>query len=371
MRVLLTTDTIGGVWTYTRELSEGLLRRGACVALVSFGRAPSAEQAQWCAAAVAQHPSTFHYTASTAPLEWMPGNEAAYGEGAELLLQVEREFRPDVLHSNQFCYGSLPSKIPKLVVAHSDVLSWSSACRSNGIEQDEWLARYRAMVQQGLLGADALVAPTHWMLGALAKNFCLPSAVAVIENGRTVPRNPGGARRLQAVTAGRLWDEGKNLVLLSAVKSRVPLLVAGEAGSPAPPVRFNPVFLGALSEERVLALFRESAIYVCPSVYEPFGLAPLEAALCGCAVLANDIASLREVWGDAASYFEDAASLGDLLATLADNPEALKRCQDRSRRRALFWTGMRMTHRYLELYQQLVAQSNGEEAHLEAELSFG
>jgi len=37
--------------------------------------------------------------------------------------------------------------------------------------------------------------------------------------------------------------------------------------------------------------------------YEPFGLAPLEAALSRCAIVANDIPSLREVWGSAAMYF--------------------------------------------------------------------
>ena len=43
--------------------------------------------------------------------------------------------------------------------------------------------------------------------------------------------------------------------------------------------------LGRLSEYELLQFFRESSIYICTSRYEPFGLAPLEAALCGCAVL--------------------------------------------------------------------------------------
>ena len=48
MRVLLTTDTIGGVWTFSRELTAELLHLGHSVALVSVGRPPSTEQLAWC-----------------------------------------------------------------------------------------------------------------------------------------------------------------------------------------------------------------------------------------------------------------------------------------------------------------------------------
>ena len=44
MHVLITADTVGGVWTYTRELACGLLHRGHRVTLVSFGRIPSPAQ---------------------------------------------------------------------------------------------------------------------------------------------------------------------------------------------------------------------------------------------------------------------------------------------------------------------------------------
>ena len=44
MRALVTADTVGGVWTYTRELVTGLSQRGVDVTLVSFGEIPSATQ---------------------------------------------------------------------------------------------------------------------------------------------------------------------------------------------------------------------------------------------------------------------------------------------------------------------------------------
>ena len=68
-------------------------------------------------------------------------------------------------------------------------------------------------------------------------------------------------------------------------------------------------------------LLSRAAIYIATSKYEPFGLAPLEAALSRCAILANDIPNLREIWGDAACYFRssDAESLSEALALLHGN----------------------------------------------------
>ena len=47
MHVLVTADTVGGVWIYTRELVAGLVRRGVRVTLVSFGEIPTAAQTEW------------------------------------------------------------------------------------------------------------------------------------------------------------------------------------------------------------------------------------------------------------------------------------------------------------------------------------
>ena len=47
MRILLTADTVGGVWTYAQELAAGLVRRGVEVTLVSFGEMPAPSQTRW------------------------------------------------------------------------------------------------------------------------------------------------------------------------------------------------------------------------------------------------------------------------------------------------------------------------------------
>ncbi len=358
MRVLLTTDTVGGVWTFTKELSRELLRRGHEVALVSFGQPPSQDQADWCEATVCHFRNAFRCEFSTAPLEWMRSNEAALAEADPLLRRVIREFDPDILHCNQFCFGSLDVAMPRLITAHSDVLSWAAACRTDGHVASAWLTRYRSLVQSGLDGADAVVAPTQWMLDALGNHFEVPSATRVILNGRTLPfADTMDTKCLQAVSAGRLWDEAKNLALLERIDPPVRIFIAGELQHEDARVDSRSgqvVLLGALPEARLLKLFRQSSIYIASSMYEPFGLAPLEAALCGCAVIANDLPSLREVWGDAALYFQDAATLVCLLSYLKSSPATLRRARQSASRRALQLSASRMTEGYLSVYNGLL-----------------
>ncbi len=363
MRILITTDTTGGVWTFARELSVELLGAGCSVALVSLGYIPSPAQLDWVAAQVTQWGSRFRFAASDSPLEWMQNNHRARREAEPLLLRLARDLRADLIISNQFCFGALPCETPRVVVAHSDMLSWA-ACGKQLLPESRWLGTYKELVAEGLERADAVVAPTQWMLDALGASFRLPGQRKVIANGRTVP--PGAAyteRKMQAASAGRLWDEGKNLTMLAGVRSPMPILVAGEMGREAASFDRDcgeAVLLGPLDEAEMLALLRQSAVYICTSQYEPFGLAPLEAALCGCAVLANDIPSLREVWGQDALFFHDAESLSALLAVLAGEPELLARAQANARRRAQMYTSRRMAERYIELCQEILQPSTAE-----------
>jgi glycosyltransferase involved in cell wall biosynthesis len=62
-------------------------------------------------------------------------------------------------------------------------------------------------------------------------------------------------------------------------------------------------FLGRVSDDELVGLYNQAACFVFPSLYEGFGLPPLEAMACGCPVLTSDIPVEREVCGDAAQYF--------------------------------------------------------------------
>ena len=361
MRILMTTDTVGGVWTFTKELSNGLLKNGCAVALVSLGRKTSPSQQAWADAQSSRWGARFRYEEMESPLEWMADNGQAFSGVAAALQRIVKEFDAELLLSSQYCFGALECDMPRAVVAHSDVLSWAGACRPDGLERSKWLDTYCELVEKGLHRADVVVAPTNWMMDALAKNFKLPHERRVIANGRTLRSSNGDVtRKMQAVTAGRIWDEAKGLKMLKSVDSPVPLLIAGEEQYQSASLTMDDAgvrLVGALDETELLRLFAESQIYVCTSRYEPFGLAPLEAALCGCAVLVNDIPSLREVWKDAALYFSGPESLSSWMWRLSDHPRLLKEAQEIAKSRARELTAERMTEGYLNLFRSMLKAS--------------
>ncbi len=363
MHILITADTVGGVWNYTRELVTGLARRGVRVTLVSFGGMLSAEQSAWLEGldGVRFLPTDFR-------LEWMQDVERDLGESAKYLRSVIRDAKPDMLHLSQFCYGAIGGKLPKLVVAHSDVMSWHLAVHGKP-PGGPWAKWYRGVVEKGLAGASLVVAPSQWMLGSLEECYGRQRNPRVIYNGRTPAWfDPMARKEKYAASAGRMWDEGKQLRLLMEMeRPPLPILVAGAAalagnsaqseakGAPVAGVRC----VGELSEDAMRELLSRAAIYIASSKYEPFGLAPLEAALSRCAIVANDIPSLREVWEDAVMYFrkDDACSLREALARLDGDRELRLEYANRAYQRAVrHYMAGRMVDEYMEAYASLLAQ---------------
>jgi glycosyltransferase involved in cell wall biosynthesis len=78
------------------------------------------------------------------------------------------------------------------------------------------------------------------------------------------------------------------------------------------PAAENIIFTGYLSDADLCALYSSCAALIYPSVYEGFGLPPLEAMACGAPVIASDIPAIREVVGSAARLV--AVDRGDDLA---------------------------------------------------------
>ena len=301
MHVLITADTVGGVWTYTRELACGLLNRGHCVTLVSFGRMPSAAQVSWL-----QH-SRLSYYPTAFPLEWMQNAQQGITDSARYLQQIIQDTKPDLLHSNQFCYGALECGIPKIVVGHSDVVTWWNAVHESNPPYSPWMDWYQTTVSRGLRCADIVVAPSQWMLDALCEHYRDPFYGCVIYNGRSPALFRSSDQKNNCVLAvGRVWDQAKQISLLLARKHTVPITIAGPAEHPDEslngPAKFSPgenfTICGEQDEAQLGALYSTCATYAATSRYEPFGLAPLEAALSKCALILNDIPSFRELWGD-------------------------------------------------------------------------
>ena len=362
MHILMTADTIGGVWTYTRELVTQLSRKGNEVTLVSFGEIPSFTQPAWLDSlpGVTYHPTAFR-------LEWMQDAESDLKESADLLRSIIDEVKPDLLHCNQFYYGGLECDLPRIVVAHSDVVSWWVAVHGGEPPESQWIRDYRRYAATGLSKADVVVAPSSWMLDQVCRHYGEPRKKTLIHNGREPELfNPQTAKENYAVSIGRIWDAGKQASLL--LRDDLPMLtvLVGSEQSPEGAVasahsaqRFPRLLMkGPQPESELRQLLAAAGMYIATSRYEPFGLAPLEAALSGCAIVANDIPTFREVWGDDAVYFERNNSRAMLLAIqeLASNPMRRSDYGARALQRARKqYSSERMAEDYLQLYRALVS----------------
>jgi glycogen synthase len=304
------------------------------------------------------------------PLEWMERAAKGISESIGFLEDLIEKIKPDVVHSSQFCYGALNCSIPRVVVAHSDVLSWWTAVHGDTPPESPWLIWYREIVLAGLAKADLVITPSQWMANAVSENYKVPSRdVHVIYNGREAALfQASNTKKKCVLCVGRIWDAAKQVSLLLARSHPVPVRIVGPNQRPtlmqepehqtdwkSPGVEF----VGARSEEELCALFSESSTYAITSRYEPFGLAPVEAALSGCALVANDIPIFRELWGDAALYFRrnDPDALARAIRLLSDNPELRDKYANRAREHAIrHFDSARMVAQYEAAYGKVVGK---------------
>jgi glycogen synthase len=351
--VLMTTDTVGGVWHYALELAAALREQGVRVALAAMGPVLTSAQREQ----VSKIPGVgFHYR--DCALEWMPDPWRDVERAAAWLLTLERSLAPDLVHLNQFAFATVAFEAPVLVAAHSCVVSWWRAVHGSE-PPDEW-KRYRATVREGVTQADLVVAPTRAMLDTLDDNYGIRCAGRVIPNARSAERYLPGLKEPVIFAAGRLWDAGKNVSALERVAPALPwpIRVAGWSAAPAGEARTlrHVVPLGDLTSADVARELARASIYALPARYEPFGLSILEAALAECALVVGDIPSLHEVWGRTALYVapDDDEGLRVCLMRLIGD-EALRRSFARAARaRALTFTPMRQANAYLEAYSTTI-----------------
>ena len=366
MHVLVTADSLSGSWTYARELVTGLVTRGVRVTLVSFGEIPLPDQTSWM-----DHLHGLDYRPTAFRLEWMHEAEEDLPESSAFLAALVRELRPDILHLNQFCYGNLPVDVPRVVMVHGDLITWSQAVHNRAPRIERSLSWYRNTVLRGLAGADAVVAPSAWMLDRISACYGRPRRAEVIYPGRNpIFFNPYVNKDDCVLAVGRLVDAGKQVFLLTQQPYSVPVCIVGvEQTVPVPriPIRADVkvdtdqtsvAIRGAQTEAQLRALYSRASIYAATARYEPLGMAALEAAFSRCAIVANDIPSFREIWGDAAVYFRtnDAASLAENIRML-NTDRTMRRAYaelayTRARER---FTTKRMIDDCLRLYRSLIS----------------
>lgn len=116
----------------------------------------------------------------------------------------------------------------------------------------------------------------------------------------------------------------KNLVdAYASTDLKIPLVIVGGFnskvfgfGSNEMVCPENIIFAGPIDDISLKTLYKNAYYYIFPSIYEGFGIPPLEAMYCGCPVMASNAASIPEVCGDAALYF-DPFSVDDIRGKIS------------------------------------------------------
>lgn len=352
MKVLMTTDCVGGVWSFTLELARALAAHDCEINLACLG-------GQLTAAARAEVGKLRNVVLHEAPyrLEWMESPWDDVASTSSWLQKLIADSKADLLHLNCYGPGMYDYDVPVLLTGHSCVNTWWQAV--HGHAPDSSWKRYRDCVLAAMARADRVIAPTSAFRSAL--HACYPEidadSITVVHNG--IDFCPGdwssGGRAPFVLSAGRIWDEAKQLRRLveAAPKLMCPVFIAG-AGRferPAPGV----VSLGRVSRAHLAAYYRRAAIYAHPAVYEPFGLSVLEAAAAGSPLVLTDIPTLRELWSDAAVFVprDDAGAWSRTLNDLLGNASARRTFGRAARERALRYSAKKTAQKYLAHYQQL------------------
>lgn len=360
----MTADTVGGVWTYALELTRALQPYDVEVSLAIMGPSPSAAQRD-----AAHSIANLNLFKSDYKLEWMPGCWTDVKRAGEWLLHLQNRLRPDVIHLNGYAHANLSWNAPTMVVGHSCVFSWWQAVKGD-TPPAEW-QRYKTEVENGLRAADLVITPSTAMLQSLNTHYGSIRNARVIPNGRNPEDFKAIAKRPFVLSAGRLWDNAKNVKRVAEVAAELPwpVFVAGpfqhsELSLPDRSVTKQCRWLGSLSEPVLRYWYSSASVYALPALYEPFGYTPLEAALSGCALVLGDIESLREVWGDAAVFVDpnDSKALKTELLDLIENRDRRHEMSKRAHTRALEFTSARMAENYHRAYQELLEAADAQEA---------
>lgn len=353
MKLLINTDAVGGVWQYSTELARSLASLGVEAVLALLGPAPSDEQRRQA--------SGLSLIETGLPLDWLAANpeEVAVAGGAISRLAAQERVHLIQLNSPALA-AATRFDVPVVAVSHSCLATWWDAVLGGEPDADfDWRARLHG---QGLHAADVVVAPSAAFGEMTRRAYGLPQLPLTVHNGRTALVLPRAAPHDYALTVGRLWDKGKNVATLdrAAAALAVPLYAAGSTQGPnGDSIAFEHArALGSISEAELGRWLAARPVFVSAALYEPFGLAVLEAAQAGCPLVLSDIPTFRELWDGAAAFVDPrdhagfAAAIGRIVGDDTARVELGRAARERSRR----YIPAAMAGAMFDIYRGLLGQ---------------
>ncbi len=314
--VLISTDAVGGVWTYSLALARGLTAAGLRCTLAVLGPAPDAGQLV--------DAGGLRVVTTGLALDWTVDEHPALDAIADGLAACARAHGATSVHLHAPCLAARRWHVPVVAVAHSCMATWWDALRGGPMPPE--IAWHAQASLEGLVRADRVVAPTAAFAVQLRRCYGLSRTIDVVHNG--VADTPAGAtpRQDHVLAAGRVWDEAKNMAVLDAaagmMRTKVhvagPLAAPGGGSATATHLRL----LGRLAPDSLRTAMAQAAAFAAPARYEPFGLSVLEAAQAGTPLVLADIAGFRELWDGAALFLpaDNAPAWAGALDALVADP---------------------------------------------------
>jgi len=269
--------------------------------------------------------------------------------------------------------------VPLVVTLHSlePLRPWKADQLGTGYAVSSWAERL------AVERAERVIAVSAQMRADILAHFRVdPDRVAVIHNGvdadafaRTERRDVlarHGVHPPYALFVGRISEQKGIFGLLEAADALPEgvelVLCASSPDTPELQARLAAAVVGRprirwinamLPVEEVVQLYSHAAVFVCPSIYEPFGLINLEAMACGTPVVASRVGGIPEVVvdGETGLLVEpgDPAALAAALRRVLDDPARAARMGEAGRRRVeAHFSWDRIAERTMEIYRQAI-----------------
>lgn len=121
------------------------------------------------------------------------------------------------------------------------------------------------------------------------------------------------------------------------------------------------IFTGYVPDDKLPALYKGAKIFVYPSLYEGFGLPPLEAMSCGTPVITSNTSSLPEVVGDAGYLFDpnNAQELTDKILLLLNNEALRQEFINKGKKRSALFDWDKTAAETLKVYEKIKEKFTG------------
>ena len=304
--------------------------------------------------------------------------------GNLVLRQAALRYRLDLIHDPNGIapFLCLPSHIKRVVTIH-DAVAYVHPETHNRLD----IIRYHTMLPAMAQRADAVITDSEHGRGDVQRYLNLRQqqvravACGVAASFHPIPSSPERQALLAryAISEPYLFYVGglnprKNISRLLEAFARVvqtrpnlTLLLGGAAqwqtsGIDATVNRLqlnsSVHFLGYVNDADLPAIYSAAEAFVFPSIYEGFGLPPLESMACGTPVITSHTSSLPEVVADAAVLVDphDVSAIANAIERVLADPELREELRTNGCTRAAKFTWERTARSTLEIYTQVLQQ---------------